>query len=63
MKFYEKAANDVVYVTTHSAVMAAQNAINNGIAEGKLCEKKILYADLIEFAANLIGFENERGFC
>ncbi len=31
MKFYENTESDTVYVTTHDAVMAARNALNDGI--------------------------------
>lgn len=31
MKFYEKTESDIIYVTTHDAVMTARNALNNGI--------------------------------
>ena len=63
MKFYEKTANDILYVTTHNAVMAARNALNDGMTEEKPCEKKVLYVELIEFTSNLIRFENERVSC
>jgi hypothetical protein len=31
MKFYEKTEPHIIHITTHDAVMAARNALNNGI--------------------------------
>lgn len=31
MKFYQKTESHIIYVTTYDAVIAARNALNNGI--------------------------------
>ncbi|CAF3556212.1 unnamed protein product [Rotaria sordida] len=45
MKFYEQTESDTVYVTTHSAVMAARNALNNGMNSINFIKKKAKNAE------------------